>query len=183
MPKNIKGGNKTKKQKRGYQKKEALDSVDSGQMFGQILENRGYHFSVLCTDNVSRLGWLTASAKKGMRIVSNSFVVLSVRDYETNKKNCDIFAVANPPNDVKNIFRKINPLAVGDDNIVYYTQDDKFKEFEESQATITEIVVMNQNNENTSNNEKNSNDWLDDEGTEIYSDPKAHNDNIDWNDI
>jgi translation initiation factor IF-1 len=178
MTKNIKGGNKTKKQKRGYQKKEALNSVEPGQMFGQILENRGDHFSVLCADNVTRIGWLTGAAKKGIRLVANSFVVLSVRDYETTKKNCDIIAAANPPNDIRNIFRKINPLAGGDDDVVYYTQDNKFKEFEESQATANEVVVVNQIPESN-----NSNDWLDEDGGEIYNDPKAYKDEIDWGNI
>jgi translation initiation factor IF-1 len=142
MVKNITGGNRTKKQKRGFQRRQALDSTETGQMFGQVLENRGDHFLILCADNVQRLGWLSNSAKKGQRLIANSFVVLSIRDYETEKKNCDVIAAGNPPNDIKNIFRKINPIAGNDDNIEFYTQNDKFKEFEESEATACEVITI-----------------------------------------
>ena len=179
MVKNTTGGNKTKKQKRGYQRNQALDSTEIGQMFGQVLENRGDHFLVLCADNVQRFGWLSSAAKKGQRLPANSFVVLSVRDYETEKKNCDVIAAANPPNDIRNIFRKINPNASNNDNIAFYTQNDKFKEFEESQATANEVVVLN-----TANTEvikdKEEIDWLDENGK--WEDPKAKQE-INWDDI
>ena len=56
MVKNVSGGNRSRRQKRGYQKKEELDHVEPGQMFGQVLENRGDHFQILCADNVQRFG-------------------------------------------------------------------------------------------------------------------------------
>lgn len=174
---NTKGGNRTKKQKRGYQRKQELDSVETGQMFGQILENRGDHFSVLCADNVTRLGWLSNAAKKGIRLITNSYVVLSVRDYETEKKNCDIIGAANPPNDIKNIFKKINPLAGSDDNIQFYTQNNKFKEFEESESTANEVVVINQT---TETKETIEDEWYDENAK--WEDPKAKEE-ITWDDI
>lgn len=174
MPKNTTGGNRTKKQKRGFQRKEALDRTEQGQMFGQVLENRGDHFLILCADNVKRFGWLSNSAKKGQRLTANSYVVLSVRDYETEKKNCDVIGAGNPPNDIKSIFRRINPLAGNDDNIEFYTQNDKFKEFEESEATVNEVVVINNQ---TSNDSK---DWLDEKNE--WTDPTVKNE-INWDDI
>lgn len=183
MVKNIKGGNRTKKQKRGFQKREAQDHTEQGQMFGQVLENRGDHFSILCADNVTRLGWLSNAAKKGIRLGTNSYVVLSVRDYETEKKNCDVIGAGNPPNDIKNIFRKINPLGSTDDNIQFYTQDNKFKEFEESEATANEVVVINQLTETIEENSKeteNNEDWYDENAK--WEDPKAKEE-ISWDDI
>jgi translation initiation factor IF-1 len=181
MVKNVTGGNKVKKQKRGYRRREALDHTEPGQMFGQVLENRGDHFQILCADNVQRFGHLSNAAKKGQRLTVNSFVVLSVRDYETEKKNCDIIAAGNPPNDIKNIFRKINPLAGNDDNIGFYTQNDKFKEFEESEATANQVVVINKVGEaNTETNEENNGEWYDENAK--WEDPKAKEE-IDWSDI
>lgn len=186
MVKNTKGGNKTKKQKRGFQKKEALTSITSEQMFGQVIENKGDHFIILCADNVSRLGWLSNAAKKGLRLFSNSFVVLSIRDYETNKKNCDVIAAAEPPNDIKNLFRKINPQGGGDSDVVYYTQNDKFKEFEESKeskALINDAIIINNSIEKQTNNDLLNVDWLDDTDKDIYNDPKAFVEDVDWSDI
>ena len=184
MVKNVSGGNRSRRQKRGYQKKEKLDHVEQGQMFGQVLENRGDHFSILCADNVTRIGWLSNSAKKGIRLGVNSYVVLSVRDYETEKKNCDVIGAAVPPNDIKNIFRKINPNGGTDDNIRFYTQDNKFKEFEESEATANEVVVINQvekqENEESQEENKNSEDWYDEDAK--WEDPKAREE-ISWDDI
>lgn len=183
MVKNVTGGNKTKKQKRGYQKKAALDHTQTGQMFGQIVENRGDHFAVLCSDNITRMGKLSGAAKRGQRLISGSFVVISVRDYETDQKNCDIIAAGNPPTDVKNIFRKINPIAGDDGNIEFYTQDDKFKEFEESEATAGEMVVVKSLSELVVDRESKVDDVFDDDGDEIYKDPKARQEEIDWNDL
>jgi translation initiation factor IF-1 len=193
MVKNTKGGNKTKKQKRGFQKKEALTSITAEQMFGQVIENKGDHFMILCADNVTRLGWLSSAAKKGLRLFTNSFVVLSIRDYETNKKNCDVIAAGEPPNDVKNLFRKINPLGGGDTDVIYYTQNDKFKEFEESKESkeskelANDVVIINHSIEKQTNNLSNNDllnvDWLDDTDKDIYNDPKAFTEEIDWSDI
>jgi translation initiation factor IF-1 len=181
MVKNTTGGNKTKKQKRGYKRKEALDHTESGQMFGQVLENRGDHFLILCADNVQRFGYLSNSAKKGQRLIANSFVVISVRDYETEKKNCDVIAAGNPPNDIKNIFRKINPNAGNNDNIEFYTQNDKFKEFEESETTANEVVVIKQTTKISEITDKNKDeDWYDENAK--WEDPKSKEE-INWDEI
>lgn len=183
MVKNISGGNKTKKQKRGYQKQNALDNTVQGQMFGQVVENRGDHFAILCSDNITRMGKLSGAAKRGQRLIAGSFVVISVRDYETDQKNCDIIAAGNPPTDVRNIFRKINPIAGDDADIEFYTQDDKFKEFEESEATKNSTVVIKPLSELPVDKEAKVNDVFDDEGDEIYKDPTMHQEQIDWDDL
>ena len=189
MVKNLIGGNRTKKQKRGYNRREILDSVEQGQMFGQVMENRGDHFMILCADNVQRVGWLSNAAKKGQRLTVESYVVLSLRDYETEKKNCDVIGAADPPSDIKNIFKKINPSSKNDDNIAFYGKNDKFKEFEESETTKNEIVIINNSNkinyesdEEESDKEKsnNSKEWYDEDAK--WEDPKAKED-IDWEDI
>jgi translation initiation factor IF-1 len=182
MVKNIFGGNKSKRQRRGYQKKEEINHVEAGQMFGQVLESRGEHFMILCADNVTRIGWLSNAAKKGIRLSVNSYVVISVRDYETEKKNCDVIGAACPPNDIKNIFRKINPNAGADDNIKFYTQNDKFKEFEDSEATSTQVTVINKNTEQKDDNKNiiNTEEWFDEDAK--WSDPKIKEE-ITWDDI
>jgi translation initiation factor IF-1 len=189
MVKNIHGGNKTKKQKRGFQKNNALERTVQGQMFGQVVENRGDHFAVLCSDNVTRMGKLSGAAKRGQRLVAGSFVVLSVRDYETDQKNCDIIGIANPPPDVRNIFKKINPIDSNNNNIGFQNQDDKFKEFEESEVTKTSNVENTLSLEQILNpdlNNQNSNEttgFCDDltNSNEIYKDPTVQV--IDWDDL
>jgi translation initiation factor IF-1 len=183
MVKNTKGGNKTKKQKRGYQKRAALDRTEPGQMFGQVVENRGDHFAILCSDNVTRMGKLCGAAKRGQRLLPSSFVVLSIRDYETDQKNCDIIGAGDPPMDIRNIFKKINPSAGDDADIAFYTQDDKFKEFEESEATAGEVVIIKSLKDLTIDKESKANDVFDDDGDEIYKDPKARSEQIDWDDL
>jgi translation initiation factor IF-1 len=178
MVKNIKGGNKTKKQRRGYQKNIILDQVVTGQMFGQVMENHGDHFSILCADNITRNGRVCSSAKKGPRFVINTFVVISVRDYETNQKNCDILGMGNPPVDIRNIFRKYNPT-VGDDATIEFYTNNKFNT-EEPEKTLQEDTTNN--DKNKINNNDISDVFIDD-GPEIYKDPKVHYDDIDWNDI
>jgi translation initiation factor IF-1 len=187
MGKNTKGGNKTKKQKRGGQKRTVQDRTEPGQMFGQVIENRGDHFAILCADNVTRMGKLCGAAKRGPRLLVSSFVVLSIRDYETDQKNCDIIGAGNPPMDIRTIFRKINPTAGDDADIAFYTQDDKFKEFVESEPTIGEVVIVKALKDLTIDKESKANDVFDDDGDEIYKDPKAyahsHTEQINWDDL
>jgi translation initiation factor IF-1 len=184
MVKNVSGGNKAKKQKRGYQKKAAIARTEPGQMFGQVVENRGDHFAILCSDNVTRMGKLCGAAKRGQRLISGSFVVISIREYETEQKNCDIIGAGDPPMDIRNIFRKINPTAGDDADIAFYTQDDKFKEFEESEATAnSEVLIVKPLKDLAIDKESKVNDVFDDDGDEIYQDPKAYKEEINWDDL
>ena len=136
MVKNIGGGNKTKKQKRGYSKNDVFDEVIDGQMFGQVIENRGgNHFTILCSDSISRIGRLGGKAKKGPRLTPSTYVLVSLREYETDQKNCDIIGIATPPADIKNIFRKINP-SKNEDIVEFHDDKKNFDDFEDSQTTL-----------------------------------------------
>lgn len=180
MVKNVNGGNKAKKQKRGFQKRIVQEFTVSGQMFGQVVENRGDHFAILCADNVERLGRLSGAAKRGPRLLTGSFVIISVRDYETDQKNCDVVGAGNPPPDVRNIFRKINPT--GDDiNITFKTSTDTFKDLEVGEAKPNVIPLSELPIDRSS--KQDIDDVFDDTGNEIYSDPTVRVEDINWDDI
>jgi len=144
--KNTTGGNKTRKQKRDTSRFNPIFKLEPEQMFAQIVRNNGSHFSVLCTDNVTRLGRLSSSLKKGPRIAPGSFVVVSLRDFEAEKKNCDIIGLGSPPTNILNIFQKINPDATSD-----------FK-FTDNIDNIENDYDSSEDNENT--DDKNNNDEI-----------------------
>jgi initiation factor 1A len=149
MVRNISGGNKTKKQKRNYAKYNPVDKVEQGQMFAQITQNNGAHFMVLCSDNVPRIGKMSGALKKGPRLLSGSFVIISLREFETDQKHCDIIAIADPPSDIKNLFKKNDPNKSRENEIEFVDSDDEFKEFEESKTTTNIVQDNNQNNNGT----------------------------------
>jgi initiation factor 1A len=135
MVKNTSGGNKTKKQKRNFGKYDAVDKIESDQMFAQITKNHGGTFSVLCSDGIVRLGKLSGYMKKGPRLAEGSFVVISLRDFEAEHKNCDIIAYGDPPNDIINVFKTNDPNAGKKVDVEFVDSDDEFKDFEESAQT------------------------------------------------
>lgn len=145
MVKNTTGGNKTKKQKRNFGKYDAVDKIDSDQMFAQITKNHGGSFSVLCSDGIVRLGKLSGYMKKGPRLSEGSFVVISLRDFEAEHKNCDIIAYGDPPNNIISQFKTNDPKASKKADVEFVDSDDEFNEFEESARTLT-------NNENAKSN-------------------------------
>ena len=147
MPKNISGGNKTKKQKRNFGRFNASDKVESGQMFAQIIHNNGGSFTVLCSDGITRIGKLCGILKKGPRLISGSYVVISLRDFESEQKHCDIIAHGDPPNDIINIFKKNPTNKNNKEDVEFNDSDDDFKEFEESKKTIKQIDQENDNND------------------------------------
>ena len=57
MPRNDRGGNKTKKQKK-TRKVDIYTDIEEEQLFGKITQNIGGHFIVLGTDNITRIGKL-----------------------------------------------------------------------------------------------------------------------------
>jgi len=148
--KNDRGGNKTRKQKRNNGRFDPIYRIEPGQMFAQILVNNGSHFSVLCSDNITRTGRLSGSLRKGPRITAGSFVVITLREFEAENKNCDIIGIGNPSKDIINIFKKNNPTKYAND-IEFYESDDE---------------LNNLNNENKDNNEINF-DNLDNDDPEI----------------
>jgi len=134
--KNTTGGNKSRKQKRDTGRFDPVYKLDPEQMFAQIVTNNGSHFSVLCSDNVTRLGRLTSSLKKGPRLTVGSFVVISLREFEAEKKNCDIIAHGSPPTNILNIFQKNNPVSI-------------------SEIDFCNDAINDQNNENDENDNNN----------------------------
>lgn len=150
MVKNTTGGNKTKKLKRNFGKYDSTDKIESDQMFGQITKNHGGSFSVLCSDGIIRLGKLSGYMKKGPRLSEGSYVVVSLRDFEADLKNCDIIAYGDPPNDVINIFKTNDPNAHKKTDVDFMDSDDEFKEFEESANTKIKINI---NDTNTNSND------------------------------
>lgn len=164
MVKNTTGGNKTKKLKRNFGKYNALEKIEPGQMFAKIIHNNGGSFSVLCSDGISRLGKLTGEMKKGPRLSEGSFVVISLREFESEQKHCDIIAHGDPPSDVLNILKNDakNNLTKKID-VDFVDSDDEFKDFEESKKTIKKVSDIENNDINKKNDEKPSEnfDWDD----------------------
>lgn len=156
------GGNKTKKLKRNFGKYDAVDKIETEQMFAQITKNHGGSFSVLCSDGIIRLGKLSGYMKKGPRLAEGSYVVISLRDFEAEHKNCDIIAYGNPPTNIMNMFKINDPNGHKKADIDFVDSDDEFKEFEESKKTMVNINHSNNTNLG-SNNNQNSNDdiWND----------------------
>jgi len=146
MVKNTTGGNKTKKQKRNFGKYDAIDKIEADQMFAQITKNHGGSFSVLCSDGIVRLGKLSGYMKKGPRLSEGSFVVISLRDFEAEHKNCDIIAYGDPPNDIISVFKTNDPNASKKADIEFVDSDDEFKDFEESAQTMVNIAQSTQSN-------------------------------------
>lgn len=166
MVKNVSGGNKTKKQKRNFGKFDPVAKVEQGQMFAQVIQNNGGSFTVLCSDGVTRIGKLCGMLKKGPRITSGSYIVVSLRDFESDQKHCDIIAYGDPPNDIINIFKKNSLNKNTKLEVEFNDSDDEFNEFEESKITIKKIDnSLNQNNDKTNNSDKPDNpcdiDWDD----------------------
>ena len=144
MVKNTSGGNKAKKQKRNFGKYNAVDKIEAAQMFAQITKNHGGSFSVLCSDGIVRLGKLSGYMKKGPRLADGSFVVISLRDFEAEHKNCDIIAYGAPPNDIISVFKTNDPNAGKKADVEFADSDDEFKDFEESAQTIVNVTQSNQ---------------------------------------
>ncbi len=129
MVKNTSGGNKTKKLKRNFGKYDSINKIESDQMFAQITKNNGGTFSVLCSDGITRLGKLSGYMKKGPRLIEGSYVVISLRDFESEHKNCDIIAYGDPPYDIINMFKTNDPNAHKKTDVDFADSDDEFKEF------------------------------------------------------
>jgi translation initiation factor IF-1 len=158
MVKNVSGGNKTKKQKRNFGRFDPRDKVEPGEMFAQIVHNNGGSFDVLCSDGVSRKGRLCSEMKKGPRLQDGSFVVITLREFESEQKNCDIIGYGDPPHNIVELIKKNNQTSGGDskkNDVDYADSDDEFKEFEESSKTIK--ITNSNTNPNTKTNKDNDN--------------------------
>jgi translation initiation factor IF-1 len=144
--KNTTGGNKTKKKKRFAQKREYADALDVSdgvqQMFGQILAiKHAGHYSVLGTDNKKYLGRTSKAMKSRQNLPNGLYVVISLREYESTKKTCDIIGYANPPENIKEQFKINNPVKY--DDIVFKDSDG-----EEEDDTNQGFMKINKNERN-----------------------------------
>ena len=181
MVRNIAGGNKTKKLKRNFGKYNALEKIEPGQMFAKIIHNNGGSFSVLCSDGITRLGKLSGEMKKGPRLAVGSYVVISLREFESDQKHCDIIAHGDPPSDVINILKNDqkstskNGLSQQND-VDFVDSDDEFKDFEESTRTIKKVGTSNKNNSENK-------DVKDTKDAKDNKDSKDTKDNYNWDDI
>jgi initiation factor 1A len=126
---NTSGGNKAKKQKRSI-KYESTDKLDEGQLFGIILDKcGGCHFRLMCSDGRSRNGKLSGRMANGPRVNTGSYVIISLRDFEKDQKNCDIIGHGSPSVDVIKILKNNNSNTKQKDDINFKDSDDEFEDF------------------------------------------------------
>jgi translation initiation factor IF-1 len=95
--------------------------VEDGQMFAIVKTNNGSHFNVLCTDKIIRIGRLCNSMKKGPRIGVGSYVIVSLRDFETSILHCDIINYGEPTMDIINL---LHDGKKENDNINFEVKDE-----------------------------------------------------------
>lgn len=155
--KNTFGGNASKKKKRLAPKKIIADELDTSpnvkQMFGQIIAiYNGAHYCVLGTDNKQYLGRTNKKMKTRDNLPNGLYVVISLREYESVKKTCDIIAFANPPNDIKEHFKINNPVKY--DDIVFCNDENELEEHDK------EGFIKINNNKNSLNFDDINNDVL-----------------------
>ena len=129
MVKNTTGGyNKNKK--RTF-KQEVHTTINEDQLFGKILKNNGSHWSVCCSDNIERIGRLSAKMKKGQRLTVGSSVIVSLRD-ESDKLHCDIIALADIPKQISDMFGKSGDKKKEEDVVIFAETEDEFDNFEQN---------------------------------------------------
>ena len=146
MVKNTSGGNKAKRQKRNFGRFDATNRLEPGQMFAKIIHNNGGSFSVMCSDGIPRLGKLSGEMKKGPRLSEGSYVVVSLREFESEQKHCDIIAHGAPPSEIINMFKKNDPKqSKKTADIEFVESDDEFKDFEESKQTVGNTIGTSDN--------------------------------------
>lgn len=191
MVKNTTGGNKTKKQKRNFGRFDPVEKIEIGQMFAQIIKNNGGFFDVLCSDGIKRRAKLCGDMKKGPRLKEGSFVVVTLRDFETDQKNCDIIYYGNPPNDIAGLFKKTDVKGKRDD-IDFVDDNDAFKEFEESNQTIQladRIMTNSKIKSGIKSNEKSNIQIIMEPDVPVKSEKisksteQTRKDSFDWSDI
>lgn len=139
MGKNIKKKN-LKKFRKDF---EPLRVIDQGQLFARVLSNNGCNFLVLCSDRITRLGRLCNAMKRGPRIGIGSYIVVTLRDYETNNNHCDIIAYGEPNQFVINLLNDRNVREKGVE-IRFDDSDDEFKEFTDLPDNKNSIEKLNE---------------------------------------
>ena len=178
---NTSGGNKAKKQKRSI-KYESTDKLDEGQLFGIILDKcGGCHFRLMCSDGRSRNGKLSGRMANGPRVNTGSYVIISLRDFEKDQKNCDIIGHGSPSVDVIKILKNNNSNTKQKDDINFKDSDDEFEDFNIKDLNIKD----KENDDNNDADGDGSGDitFAGNEGTDDTSDDNDHdNDDAKGND-
>ena len=164
MNRNLSGGKHYKKKKRNSSKYNPIDQLIDNQMFGLVCENLGQHVTVLCSDGIKRKGLLSGKTQGGPRLSSGTYVAVSLREFEKEKKNCDVLGIANPPSDVINLFRKNDKK---DNSGIKFVEeeDNSLLDLETQKIGILNIKEDNSNKSVRKNNNdvwKNSDDDDDD---------------------
>lgn len=135
MVQNVRGGNKTKRQKRNNERHQPTDKInkDDGQMFALIIKNNGGNVEVLCSDHITRIARICGKLKKGPRpgggVVSGNFVVVSLRDFEGDQQHCDIISYGDPPSNIKDLLQNYDnkkEKITKRDNIIFTETNDDF---------------------------------------------------------
>ena len=192
---NRSGGNKTKKISRSVSTKFLpIDKVESGQMFAQIVGFQGEcRFRVICSDGVTRLGKLSGYMKKGPRISSGSYVVVSLREFEQEHKNCDVISYGNPPHHIISIFKK-NDVKLPTDDIEFEESEDEFADLDQSVNRKFDLPpTYSDNDDEEENNKYNNKEENINSDNKIVINGKNNKNNkdsdekeeeeIDWNDL
>jgi initiation factor 1A len=150
---NTSGGNKAKKQKRSI-KYESTDKIDEGQLFGIILDKcGGCHFRLMCSDGRIRNGKLSGRMANGPRVNTGSYVIISLRDFEKDQKNCDIIGHGSPSVDIIKILKNNSNNTKQKDDINFKDSDDEFDDL-----NIKDLNIKDNDNDEGNNNEGNNDD-------------------------
>ena len=184
------GGNKTKKISRSVSTKFLpVDKVDTGQMFAQIIGLQGEcRFRVICSDGVTRLGKLSGYMRKGPRISSGSYVVVSLREFEQEHKNCDIISYGNPPHHIISIFKK-NDIKLPTDDIEFEESEDEFNDLDQSVNRKFDLPPTYSDEEEDNIDKKNYKETVVADNKIVINSKKNNKDSeeeeeeIDWNDL
>lgn len=133
MVKNTSGGNKTKKKKR-TRVVDIYNTENEEQHFGKIIKNMGGHFSILGLDNIERIGKLRNAVKRGPRLSKDSYIIYSLREF-SDKNECDVIGIANPPQNIIKQFEGLDPKKKID-NIEFKESNNEFDNVDKIEIDI-----------------------------------------------
>jgi translation initiation factor 1A len=94
-----KKGGKTKHLKRGgrVEKAPCPFASEENMMYGKIIKNLGaLQMNVLCNDNVERRAKIRGTMKSRVWLYPGDIVLLSLREYDSKNKECDILGKYKP---------------------------------------------------------------------------------------
>jgi len=84
----------------------------------------------MCSDGRSRNGKLSGRMANGPRVNTGSYVIISLRDFEKDQKNCDIIGHGSPSVDIIKILKNNNSNNTKQkDDINFKDSDDEFDDF------------------------------------------------------